>query len=64
MGADYNYFYYSSPTQEVRDNYEDELVELYHKSMEEILIKLKYRSKVPTLNDVKRNIKNYDLFGE
>lgn len=65
MGIDFNYFFYSSPLQEVRDKHEDLLIECYHKLLSETLIALDYeRCKVPTLEDVKDDVKAYQMYGE
>lgn len=63
MGIDLNYFLYSSPKQEVRDNNEDYLIESYHTSLSEVLLKLKY-SKVPSLRDIKQNIRDFQFYGK
>lgn len=63
MGIDFNYFFNSSPKQEVRDKYEDILIESYHTSLAQMLKKLNY-SPIPTLNDVKNEIKSHQFYGE
>lgn len=64
MGLDFNYFLYTSPKQEVRDNHEDLLIEVYHKNLTETLVRAQYASKIPTIDVVKREILNYKFYGE
>lgn len=48
----------------MRENYEEELIELYQKALSETLKKLKYGSKIPSLSDVKKEIKDFLFYGK
>lgn len=63
MGFDFNQFLYTSPTQEVRDNHEESLIIAYHMSLSETLKKSSFNSDIPSLEDVKAEVKNLKLFG-
>lgn len=64
MGLDFNQFLYTSPNQEVRDKYEDLLIETYHNSMTETLKLANYTTKIPTLETIKTEIQNFKFFGK
>lgn len=64
MGVDLNFFFYSSPSQEVRDDYEDALIESYQKYLAETLTRLQYKSKIPTLSDVKKSFIDFSFYGK
>lgn len=65
LGIDFNYFLYSSPTQEVRDSNEELLIETYYKSFANTLRQKNFdESRIPTMQDVKNEIKAYEFYGE
>lgn len=61
-GLDINYFLNTSPNMEVRQNNVDELMVLYYKEFSETLKSFKY-SKVPSFEEVLREIKSKEYFG-
>jgi hypothetical protein len=63
LGIDYNYFFYTSPSQDVRDKFDEKLFEDYYSSFSETLKHCNY-SKVPTKTEVKNEIRKYEFYGE
>jgi hypothetical protein len=63
LGIDYNYFFYTSPSQVVRDQFDVQLFEVYYSSFSETLRRCNF-SKVPTKTEVKNEIRKYEFYGE
>ncbi|XP_001662669.2 uncharacterized protein LOC5576476 [Aedes aegypti] len=61
-GIDLNYSLVNCPTYEVRENRRDELVNVYHTTLKAILKAADYRD-VPTLEDVRNEIRRMSFFG-
>jgi hypothetical protein len=63
LGIDYNYFFYGSPSQDVRDRYEEELFEAYYSAFSETLKRCNH-SKIPRRTEVRNEIRKYEFYGE
>ncbi|XP_023308480.2 uncharacterized protein LOC111690259 [Lucilia cuprina] len=62
-GIDWNYLIFTSWQPDVFQNHLDDLIMVYHESLSDILHKLNYQQRIPTVDDVKREIINKGFHG-
>lgn len=61
-GLDLNYFLNTSPTCEVRENYRDEIILTYYKSLIKALKESDFK-KIPTIGDILKEIERKEFYG-
>ncbi|XP_037806442.1 uncharacterized protein LOC119600347 [Lucilia sericata] len=62
-GIDWNYLLFTSWQADVFQNHLDDLIMVYHESLSDILHKLNYQQRIPTVDDVKKEIINKGFHG-
>lgn len=62
-GIDLNWFMFSSWPTEIFKNHRDRLMDVYQSVLQEVLQKLDYDQRIPTIDDVKREIINKGYHG-
>lgn len=65
VAIDLNYFLYTSPENEVRENHWDEMIDVYCSSLFDTLRAHNYPdSKMPTFTDIQEELKLYEFYGK
>ncbi|XP_053959149.1 uncharacterized protein LOC128863774 isoform X2 [Anastrepha ludens] len=62
-GIDWNFFIFSSWQKEVFQNHFEDLLAIYHATLTDLLDKLKYDLRIPTIEDVRKSILNKGFHG-
>lgn len=63
-GIDWNYLIFTSWQPDVFETHFDDLIMVYHESLSDILHKLNYQQRIPTVDDVKKEIINKGFHGK
>jgi len=62
-GIDLNFIIYGSLTEDTRTSFSKKLLRAYHETLQDVLIALDYKKKIPTLHDIHIEVLKYGFNG-